>query len=106
MDILAFHFSRKRFNSILNHYGLGGSSAEMEGGVESNIKSNLRVFKDKKLDRLWEKAKAASGTSGKGMSDEELAVLKREFQHYQGKKQAQKGQGSIRQKIIGRASTH
>ena len=60
----------------------------MEGSVESNIKSNLRVFKDKKLDRLWEKAKAASGTSGKGMSDEELAVLKREFQHYQGKKQA------------------
>ena len=59
----------------------------MEGGVEA-IKSNLRVFKDKKLDRLWEKAKAASGTSGKGMSDEELAVLKREFQHYQGKKQA------------------
>jgi len=76
---------RKRFNSILNHYGLGGSSAEVEGGLESNIKSNLRVFKDKKLDRLWEKAKAASGTSGKGMSDEELAVLKREFQHYQEK---------------------
>ena len=56
-------------------------------GVGEAIKSNLRVFKDKKLDRLWEKAKAASGTSGKGMSDEELAVLKREFQHYQGKNQ-------------------
>ena len=87
MPIYEMNFSRKRFNSILNHYGLGGSSADVRSAEDGEIKSNLRVFKDKKLDRLWEKAKAASGTSGKGMSDEELAVLKREFQHYQGKKQ-------------------
>ena len=42
------------------------------------------MFKDKKLDRLWEKAK--SRVAGQPvMTDEELALLKREFQHYQEK---------------------
>ena len=45
----------------------------------------FRVFKDKKLDRLWEKAKSASRGGDQPMSDEELAILKREFQHYQDK---------------------
>jgi len=73
---------RKRFNSILNHYGLSGSGPKQ---AEEDEKQNLRVFKDKKLDRLWEKAKSASRGGDQPMSDEELAILKREFQHYQDK---------------------
>merc|ERR1712029_450160 len=73
---------RKRFNSILNPYGLSGSGPKQD---QTEEKHNLRVFKDKKLDRLWEKAKSASRGGDQPMSDEELAILKREFQHYQDK---------------------
>ncbi len=37
------------------------------------------LFKDKKLERLWEKAQKS------GLSDEELLLLKKEFQHHQEK---------------------
>jgi len=73
---------RKRFNSILNHYGLSGSGPKQD---QTEEKHNLRVSKTKKLDRLWEKAKSASRGGDQPMSDEELAILKREFQHYQDK---------------------
>ena len=37
------------------------------------------IFKDKKLERLWQKAHKA------GLEEEELHLLKKEFQHHQDK---------------------
>ena len=67
---------RKKFNGILNSYGLKkqDSSSETE-----DLKLNHRLFKDKKLDRLWEKAHQA------GLDGDELMLLKKEFQHHQDK---------------------
>jgi len=66
---------RKKFNSILLHYGLGGTPEK------SDSPQNLSkaIFKDKKLQRLWEKAEQA------GLQGEELVVLQEEFQHHQRK---------------------
>ena len=66
---------RRKFNGILNGYGLGGQP-QSDGDAK---KSNLRLFKDKKLDRLWEKAKAV------GFEDDEMMMLETEFRHYQEK---------------------
>ena len=70
---------RKRFNSILNHYGLGGKAQDHTTDGADVKSDNMRLFKDKKLDRLWQKAKVT------GMDEEELMLLKKEFQHYQEK---------------------
>ena len=66
---------RKKFNGIMNTYGL----IKGEQSIEQGEAPNHRIFKDKKLDRLWEKAQAA------GLEDEELMLLKKEFQHHQQK---------------------
>jgi len=74
---------RKRFNGILNHYGLGKSNNEAEAKedeVKKKAADNLRLFKDKKLDRLWEKARQSEE-----MREEDLKILKMEFEHYQEK---------------------
>ncbi len=78
---------RKRFNGIVNKYGLsqyadddvgtatgGLNKQEEEGRASRNL-----YFKDKRLNRLWEKAEKA------GLSDEELMTLKLEFKHHQDK---------------------
>ena len=44
-----------------------------------NFNDSIRrgLFKDKKLDKLWQKAQKL------GLTDEELIVLKSEFMHHQ-----------------------
>jgi len=66
---------RKKFNGIMNTYGLVRESSSISGD-EVDTK---RIFKDKKLDKLWEKAQQA------GLEDDELMLLKKEFQHHQDK---------------------
>ena len=65
---------RKKFNGIMNTYGL-----VREDKSQNEEPLNQRIFKDKKLDRLWDKAQAA------GLEDDELMLLKKEFQHHQEK---------------------
>ncbi len=65
-------------------YGLSGTDAfsVTESNVVSAKDSSSQpkaFFKDKKLNRLWEKAERA------GLTDEELMALKQEFQHHQEK---------------------
>jgi len=66
---------RKKFNSIMLSFGLGGTP-EKADTVQASPKA---LFKDKKLQRLWEKAEQA------GLSSEELVALQDEFKHHQGK---------------------
>ena len=66
---------RKKFNGIMNTYGLVRESSSNKEDEENSH----RIFKDKKLDRLWEKAQQA------GLEDDELMLLKKEFQHHQDK---------------------
>ena len=66
---------RKKFNGIMNAYGLIKQNTQ----DEADAKSNHRIFKDKKLDRLWQKAQQALG------DEDELLLLKNEFQHHQDK---------------------
>lgn len=65
---------RKRFNSIMFSYGLAKSTDTKLD--ESKVKT---IFKDKKLERLWQKAHKV------GLEEEELILLKKEFQHHQEK---------------------
>ena len=66
---------RKKFNSILLSYGLGGNKEDSDT-LHNPAKA---LFKDKKLQRLWEKAEQA------GLQGEELVALQEEFQHHQRK---------------------
>ena len=66
---------RKKFNGIMNTYGL---IKEDKTQQEDEV-LNHRIFKDKKLDRLWEKARQS------GLEDDELMLLKKEFQHHEDK---------------------
>lgn len=69
---------RKKFNGIMYSFGLAKTNPEYPD--EYNKKSDdAGIFKDKKLQRLWQKANKA------GLEDEELAVLKKEFQDHQEK---------------------
>merc|ERR1712156_592134 len=71
---------RKRFNGIMHSYGLAKPSLRFEDENQKNQpKQPDSVFKDKKLQRLWQKAYKA------GLEEEELILLKNEFQHYQEK---------------------
>merc|ERR1712117_476133 len=71
---------RKAFTGIMNTYGLAGAS---KGDVDDLSKSGQKLhhvmFKDKKLNRLWEKAEKA------GLTEEERQSLKQEFIHHQEK---------------------
>lgn len=64
---------RKKFNNIMITFGLGGSREE----ADSEQSPSKALFKDKKLQRLWEKAEQA------GLVGEELVALQEEFQHHQ-----------------------
>lgn len=66
---------RRNFNGIMFSYGLAKPSDEKK---EDQAPSKA-IFKDKKLDRLWHKANKV------GLEDEELMLLKKEFQHHQEK---------------------
>ena len=66
---------RKKFNSILVTFGLGGTPEDNAPG-SSQFQSKT-LFKDKKLQRLWEKAELA------GIHGDELATLQDEFKHHQ-----------------------
>ena len=71
---------RKAFTGIMNTYGLAGaSSADSESPTKSGQKLHHVMFKDKKLNRLWEKAEKA------GLTEEERQSLKQEFMHHQEK---------------------
>ena len=66
---------RKKFNHIMVSYGLGGTPETND----SLHKPSNAIFKDKKLQRLWEKAEQA------GLKPEELMALQEEFKHHQRK---------------------
>ena len=66
---------RKKFNNIMLSYGLGGTPENQDSGH----KPSKAIFKDKKLQRLWEKAEQA------GLKPEELIALQEEFKHHQRK---------------------
>jgi len=68
---------RKKFNSILVTFGLGGTPEDNAPG--SSQPQSKTLFKDKKLQRLWEKAELA------GIHGDELATLQDEFKHHQRK---------------------
>ena len=68
---------RKKFNSILVTFGLGGAPEDIAGSAQQPQSKTL--FKDKKLQRLWEKAELA------GIHGDELATLQEEFKHHQRK---------------------
>lgn len=81
---------RKKLLLILNNYGLTNVVDEKEendskkgkNGEQRDKSKNQRnkgLFKDKKLNSLWEKAESA------GFTPEELQQLKKEFTHYQDK---------------------
>lgn len=89
---------RKKFNGIVNKYGILGLTASEEPKIGSydqprayfKVRSNSIIgatydvtsffVQDKKLNRLWEKAEKA------GLSEEELITLKQEFKHHQVRK--------------------
>lgn len=52
----------------------------MEGKVKSDNYKNKSLFKDKKLNKLWERAEISGG-----FTPEELQTLKEEFQHHEEK---------------------
>lgn len=73
---------RKLFVGIMNEFGVTGQNSEDAaarsggGGDEGTAKA---LFKDKKLERLWDKALKA------GLTEEEAKALKQEFLHHQEK---------------------
>ncbi|KAJ8000506.1 hypothetical protein DPEC_G00180830 [Dallia pectoralis] len=74
---------RRSFNVILAKYGMDGKKDPRH--LESNNLKDHDIsegdgFDDPRLDKLWNKAK----TSGK-FSEDEMASLKREFQHHKDK---------------------
>ncbi|KAL4716283.1 hypothetical protein ACJJTC_014763 [Scirpophaga incertulas] len=78
---------RRKLTNIISSYGLrahfGDDSAPKKNIQSSKIVSddhiNKSLFKDKKLNQLWEKAELSGFTSA------ELAALKEEFNHHQDK---------------------
>jgi len=69
---------RKKFNNILVSFGLGGTPESLDQ-AEIGKSSSKTLFKDKKLQRLWEKAEQA------GLNAEEMIALQDEFKHHQRK---------------------
>lgn len=68
---------RKRFNGIMNKFGL--SKIRSSDEEKSAPKDKMAFFKDKRLNKLWEKAEKS------GLTDDELMALKLEFKHHQEK---------------------
>ncbi|CAL8085858.1 unnamed protein product [Orchesella dallaii] len=78
---------RKKFKALLQNYGLVHYFEEDEVPEKSHKTEqnpsdnhiNKSIFKDKKLNKLWEKAEKS------GFDQKELKTLKEEFEHYQDK---------------------
>ncbi|XP_018020555.1 alpha-2-macroglobulin receptor-associated protein [Hyalella azteca] len=72
---------RKSLQEIMSKYKLGQPQGDDEtvAFIDSNKQSLDVLFKDKKLNKLWAKAEQS------GFTQEELKVLKDEFQHHQDK---------------------
>lgn len=71
---------RKKFGAILKRYGLESYHPDVVPKDEGvTVNKGMGYFKDKKLNRLWEKAEKA------GLSEDELLTLKQEFKHHQEK---------------------
>jgi len=68
---------RARFGLILKTYGMSGSGKEESFSPDKRPAKEL--FKDKKLQKLWEKAEKS------GLTSTELLSLQEEFQHHQQK---------------------
>lgn len=66
------HFDETQDPELLKHH------KAFSGPVDDKFK-NKSLFKDKKLNKLWEKAEVS------GFSPQELAALKEEFEHHQQK---------------------
>jgi len=69
---------RKKFNGIMHSYGMVKPSIKFEDD-KKQLKKTDSLFKDKKLERLWQKAYKA------GLEEDELILLKNEFLHHQEK---------------------
>jgi hypothetical protein len=69
---------RKKFGAILQRFGMSGSGA-VNPDLQLPIQSPEHHFKDKKLQKLWEKAEKS------GLTSIELAALQDEFSHHQDK---------------------
>lgn len=80
---------RRRFAGILNSFGLGSgadprpSSSEIPSSSSQHRLELQRLFKDKKLEKLWQKAlKATEASSGKTQDAKALRVLEEELQMF------------------------
>ncbi|CAG7641546.1 unnamed protein product [Allacma fusca] len=77
---------RRKFKGLLNSFGLieyfeEGATPEKEHKSYRNSDNHINksLFKDKKLNKLWEKAEKG------GFTQQELKTLKEEFSHHQDK---------------------
>jgi len=68
---------RQRFNQIMQQYGLIKTDKFKQN--DNEIQKSKHIFKDKKLQKLWEKAEKS------GLTSTELLALQQEFQHHQEK---------------------
>jgi len=68
---------RTKFSLILDAYGM--AAVHPPTPAESAARGTKHIFKDKKLQKLWEKAEKS------GLSSTELLSLQQEFQHHQEK---------------------
>ncbi|OQR76193.1 alpha-2-macroglobulin receptor-associated protein-like [Tropilaelaps mercedesae] len=67
---------RAQLSGIVNSYGLLGSFPEYEVREEDALQIE-RMFKDKKLNKLWDKIEGA------GLDEKEMKILKEELEHHQ-----------------------
>lgn len=80
---------RKKLMTVMEDYNLLDQKDDVDDPTKyrahkalndaSDKYINKSLFKDKKLNKLWEKAETA------GFTNEELAALKEEFEHHQDK---------------------
>lgn len=71
---------RNKLEMLLDKYGLTDlldQDPKKSNDVDENVNHHKQLFKDKNLDKLWTKALQSK------FSDEELKILKEEFQHYE-----------------------
>lgn len=70
---------RHRFSQIMDQYGIMNARDQPSSSNENDMLKSKHIFKDKKLQKLWEKAEKS------GMTPTELLALQQEFQHHQEK---------------------
>ena len=54
---------RKKFNSIMISFGLGGTQESVDNSDNNEAASSKTLFRDKKLQRLWDKAEQVTNHS-------------------------------------------